>query len=416
MPSDLTTGALWQGKGYTWHARAGLNWVHGGFSVQLSPVWFQTQNRVFEEDPKDFDGIYLPSRLHEGSYSSWDWGDSRLQYEYSSLHVELSHANRWMGPAIWNPLLLGNHAPGFWHVSLSSRNPVPVPAGLASFSWFLGQIEPLKQRPSTPPGISRMINGWSVSYQPELLPGLEVGLQQVFYGDAGFPVMARGALPKTHESDREGMWSVFMNWSFPEVGLETYAEWGRQGERRSLYQVYLEPDVNRGYVMGLTKRLQAGKGLSVILNAEITQLENSSVSFFYQETQTWYQSPRFSDGYTHRGQVLGSGIGPGSSIHTARIYLKSRYGYAGFSMGRVVHHNDRLYNNAPRFERPAPPLATLRLFHEVEMRYGNYVVVYLPSGLELELTRYRSFTENRYNIRFNDVNNTHLRATLRYRI
>jgi hypothetical protein len=48
-------------------------------------------------------------------------------------------------------------------------------------------------------------------------------------------------------------------------------------------------------------------------------------------------------GYTHRGQVLGSGIGPGSNLQSLDISWTRGLKRIGFQLERYVHNNDLYY-------------------------------------------------------------------------
>src|SRR3546814_144110 len=60
---------------------------------------------------------------------------------------------------------------------------------------------------------------------------------------------------------------------------------------------------------------------------------------------TWYTHPVVRDGYTHRGQVLGAGIGPGSNVQTATVGWVRGLKRINFSLERYMHNEDFFYTD-----------------------------------------------------------------------
>lgn len=193
-------------------------------------------------------------------------------------------------------------------------------------------------------------------------------------------------------------------------------------------EIFIEPELNRGYVLGFIKRFHAGSSGRVILNGEITSLENSAVTAQFRDFNIWYTHPVIQQGFTHRGQVLGASIGPGSSTQNIRVTYVDRFGLAGISLGRIVHQNDRLFKNSEYYQFTLPrQWMTLRRIHEVEMYGGLHALVFLPLNFEMQLDVRYGLIENRHNqyIRTQEVDfediffdepNWNLHFTLRYRI
>ncbi|WKW12460.1 hypothetical protein Strain138_001753 [Pseudogemmatithrix spongiicola] len=57
----------------------------------------------------------------------------------------------------------------------------------------------------------------------------------------------------------------------------------------------------------------------------------------------FYQHHIVRQGYTQRGQVLGAGIGPGSSQVSLELARVAGWGRAGVTLQRTVYDNDRFY-------------------------------------------------------------------------
>lgn len=59
---------------------------------------------------------------------------------------------------------------------------------------------------------------------------------------------------------------------------------------------------------------------------------------------SWYQHSQVTHGYTHLGQLLGAGIGPGSNLQTLDISWVKSLKQIGLQLERYVHNNDFWYD------------------------------------------------------------------------
>jgi hypothetical protein len=149
----------------------------------------------------------------------------------------------------------------------------------------------------------------------------------------------------------------------------------------------------------------------------MTQLENSNISAMNRPRRTWYEDAHIPGGFTHRGQVLGAAIGPGSSAQTVGMGWYHSYGMVGGTVSRVVHNNDRLFNYRTFYEalQGENTWNTLRKLHQVGMVYGMELLLFLPYGAELQLGVERHVIENRYNVMNRDETNIRYELTIRFR-
>src|SRR5690606_22164627 len=101
-------------------------------------------------------------------------------------------------------------------------------------------------------------------------------------------------------------------------------------------------------VLGFRKLVPLGfsPGDYLELGAEATELSMNN-TYFSSRSQwvypTWYTHPVVRDGYTHRGQVLGAGIGPGSNVQTASIGWVRGLKRINFALERYMHNEDFFY-------------------------------------------------------------------------
>ena len=123
----------------------------------------------------------------------------------------------------------------------------------------------------------------------------------------------RGDPDPESQLERDQISVLFGRWVFAPHGLEIYGEWARF-EEPSSFKDFLEfPQHSSGYTAGF-QWVQASNPWTQRLRAqvEITNLEPSS-TFRHRSPFSSYASRVVPHGYTHKGQVLGSGIGPGAS-------------------------------------------------------------------------------------------------------
>ena len=112
----------------------------------------------------------------------------------------------------------------------------------------------------------------------------------------------------------------------------------------NLRDLFLEPEHSRAYVVGLNKifRLQNSKDKIIQINLELTQL-SISVASTIRPVESWYSHYQVKDGYTNRGQLMGSGLGPGGNMQSFDIRLIHNLNTFGFKMERIVNNNDFHY-------------------------------------------------------------------------
>ena len=140
FPFGFNDGPLWAGKGVTGFVSGGVAGRVGPLSLQLEPIVFDASNGRFPLMPSRnpanpfLNGsnpttIDLPQRFGNSSYGRFDLGESSVRVDAGPLVAELSTANQWWGPAVENPLLLGNNAAGFPHLLVGSAHPIGIGIG-----------------------------------------------------------------------------------------------------------------------------------------------------------------------------------------------------------------------------------------------------------------------------------------------
>jgi len=149
----------------------------------------------------------------------------------------------------------------------------------------------------------------------------------------------------------------------PKEKAEFYAEFGRNDHSQNFTDLMLEPEHARAYIIGGRKIFTTAKKTDVELMFELTQLENSSTAWLRPQ-EGWYTHYQVRHGYTHRGQVMGAGIGPGSNSQTLGISWIKGVKKLGFTLERVVRNNDFYYEAFASMQNPR--------FHWVDLSLNAY--------------------------------------------
>ncbi|WP_264563646.1 capsule assembly Wzi family protein [Flavobacterium sp. N3904] len=99
--------------------------------------------------------------------------------------------------------------------------------------------------------------------------------------------------------------------------FEFYAESGWNDHSQDLAYLFEYPEHPRAYLAGFSKifMLDKTKNKYLKVNFETTRLEQSA-DRVVRTAGAWYLHGIILQGYTHKGEVIGAGIGPGSNLQT----------------------------------------------------------------------------------------------------
>ena len=379
-PFGWNDGAMIPAKGYQGMLSAGVYTKVGPLSIQLQPELVFAQNSTFTTFPTSLDDniwksyyyvlnrIDAPERFAEGTYSKLLTGQSSVRFNYKRLSLGVSTESLWWGPGVRNSLVMSNNAPGFAHFTFNTTAPVETKIG--SFEWQVVSGL-LKGSDILPPDTARTfqgqrlyrpkldgdryLNGMVVTWNPKWTKGLHLGVGRAFYQyksnvtsdlNGYLPVVSALFKSKAKKEDafgRDQLISLFARMVLPESRAEFYFEYGRNDHAQNIRDFILEPEHARAYIIGVKKLFPTAKGREVELFGEVTHLQNPSTQSV-RPLEGWYTHYQVRHGYTHRGQILGAGIGPGGSSQTLGLnWLKGASKFGGV-IERVVHNNDFYYD------------------------------------------------------------------------
>ncbi len=385
-PFSLNDGAMIPSRGLATLTSAGVFAKIGPLSIQFRPEHVYAQNRAFDGFPAEHSSavwseywemnanIDLPEQFGDGPHSRFNLGQSSVRLNFGPASLGISNENLWWGPGTRNSLLMSNTAPGFKHLTLNSTRPIRTPIGSFEFQLVAGRIDSsgynLPVPDTTNPGYKGYykdrrhadwvyFNGVVATWQPRWVKGLFLGATrsfQVYREDMGtsinsyLPVIL--PLSKENEGNNEAedarsnqLASVFMRWFWQPARAEIYVEFGRDDHAWNFRDFFLEPEHSSAWLAGFRKLIPL-KGLEnqyIQVALELTHMENSRVGMMYRSSGPWYLHSQVKQGYTHQGQMLGAGIGPGSNLQTLDVAWVKGYKVLGLRFERFVHNNDFHY-------------------------------------------------------------------------
>lgn len=464
--SGQNDGALWQGRGLNSRLTLGAGWHHKYVDIVVRPEFLYSENIDFDLAPnppffpfpydlneyaEGLARIDTPQRFGDESFTSFHPGQSWIRLKGFGAAAGVSTANIWSGPALYNPLLLSNNAPGFFHAFLETDGPLHTPAGNFELQWFWGGLRESDWFDDDPTNNLRYTTGLIFSYNPRFAKGLHLGFSRLFYEnypDEGLSTQHLFRVFQSHSKERfstraeidvvnqstprgitadtaERFFTLFGRWVFPDDSAEVWFEWGRNDSSHDYRNLFTEGVHTRSYVIGLMKRFTLSNANWLVVDAEITQLENKEQPRGYNYP-VWYESALIPQGFTHFGQVIGAGIGPGSNSQKTRIQYIHRLGKLTFSLNRIVHQNDRYFRHQDHIARNQEPILRSHWghnnprppnewdLHNIEYRFSAGALLFVTDQLEFQFQTTKSFFQNRHNIYENDEQNINVNITMRY--
>ncbi|HEX8356989.1 MAG TPA: capsule assembly Wzi family protein, partial [Segetibacter sp.] len=312
-----------------------------------------------------------PERFGNSAFIKMFPGQSSIRINFKKLSVGASTENLWWGPGVRNSLLMSNNAPGFPHLTFNTSAPLCSPIGSFEGQLVSGILKKSGYLPADTtrtyngiqlfqpkPGGDRYLNGITINWQPKWTKGLYLGFSRVFYiFRSDVQPSFRGYLPiisqlfkgSTSEADREDeikrdqMLSFFFRLILPKESAEIYAEFGRNDHSGNTRDLLMEPEHSSAFLVGFRKLFQTNKNTHVELMGELTNLQKPS-TLLVRAQNSWYSHHQVRDGYTHKGQVIGAGIGSGGNSQTIGVHVIKGLSKTGLQVERVIHNNDFYYD------------------------------------------------------------------------
>uniref|UniRef100_UPI00404745ED capsule assembly Wzi family protein n=1 Tax=Algoriphagus sp. TaxID=1872435 RepID=UPI00404745ED len=345
----------------------------GPFSVQLQPEWIIAQNKNYTTGQSKAAGIEYSERFGQGTYSKSLLGQSSLRANWGAFSVGLSSENIWWGPGQYNSLLFSSNAFGFYHLTLNTRKPAKTFVGSFEGQILMGKLENFAPFERAGKEDWRYLNGITLSYQPKWIPGFYVGFSRVFQQYSSynnqtwayyFPIFEpfqkvnlidpnSGVFDSTEYDGRMQSQQLtgFSRLVIPKAKAEVYFEYGRRDHSVNWREFLLNPEHARAYILGFKKLISLPNKAFFQFNVEILQQQESiNILTRYGAAggQSW-ASHGIKQGFTHRGQMVGPGIGPSSNVQTLETSWVKGIKKIGVRWERLNRHQDmyvRMFNHS----------------------------------------------------------------------
>ncbi|WP_460538933.1 capsule assembly Wzi family protein [Echinicola sediminis] len=380
-PFGQNNGGMVPNRGLQILLSSGAYFEYGKFSLQFQPELILAQHKAYRGMPnevsqnwKDYyqylNRIDSPERFGEGSYSRVSLGNSSLRYTFDNgFSLGISNENLWWGPSKRNALIMSNNAPGFLHFTANTQKPIQTDIGSFEGQVIIGK---LKNSGFVPPNSEmvfgntplyvpkrdedwRYLSGMVISYQPKWIPGFFVGYSstsQMYHNDMKsfgdfLPIFnGRKRFHQTEDpviAQRHQQSAGFFRWFSSKGKFEFYGEYGSNGNSKPLREFIVNPDLYRAFTLGFLKYVPLKYDNQFVqVHLEMTQT-GQTVRKAIRESKTWYTHPHVRHGYTHLGQVMGYGHGPGSNSIFLEVSWINNMNRVGAQFERIANNNDAFY-------------------------------------------------------------------------
>lgn len=459
LPRGTNDGALWQGKGYNMAFTSGAIAEFGPLHIHFRPQAGLAQNLFYDLGPYDPPVINVGSEDYRGvasdyayrdfrgnidyvqrygdSTHSWvDWGESSVELRRWGMKVALSNKQVWTGPALHTALQFGYSAPGFRHLYLGTYRPLSSSIGSFEFAYIFGGTRKSDYFDADGEFRNRQsVNSLFLSYSPSFIPGLSAGVLRSFfhpypnnfseYHDQASKLyeafvrtgLGTKGLPDGYKPDNQ-VATVFLRWIIPGAGLEVYSEYGRNDHNVNLRDFRQQPNHARAYTLGMVKTIKLPENRLLALNMEINQLATPRASLTRGNGHLggWYTHSQQAFGLTNRGQIMGTGYGPGVNMQIAKADLYSKRGRVAVKAARIQYHNSRVDQFFHIIEDANASDVARWQVRNTELLAGLETTAFLPGGIELSAALEYSFIFNQHNLNGNDMSNLRMELILRKQI
>ncbi len=377
-PYYSNNGAIKPVKGISTLISAGGFVKYRFVSIQLKPELLLSQNGTYEGFADSH-----PDAIWRSRYLYWNRtdtpedfrsieggkilpGQSNITFSFlKGLGVGLSTENLWWGPGKRGALLMTNNAEGFPHLFLRSLSPMKTGIGVFEGQIIAGRLGGSGSPPPEPERRNRnsllyspKVDGWrylsaaTFTYQPKWVPGLAVGFTRSFQVYSTFARENNFYFPfftnllrendgQRDELDIDQLLSTHIRWYWKEAAAEFYFEFGRNDASIRLRDLLLVPQHSRAYIFGLSKIISLQKR-QLEINYEHVEM-SQTINYLINDASSWYLHSRVRHGYTHRGEVLGAGVGPGSDLDHLSANLYDKSSSYGIIIERLRHQSDFYY-------------------------------------------------------------------------
>ena len=401
-PYNRNNGSMIPNKGYQHIISPGIFLRFGPLTIQFQPEHHYSENKSFNGF---WDGHYpeiwakryrlwnhidMPEKFGNRRHNRTTLGQTSIRLNWKKLSLGVSKENIWWGPSIRNSIMMSNHAEGFKHITFNTIKPLKSLIGNFELQIITGRLE---NSGYTPPNTSytyagtqlyvpkinqngnpndwRYLQAYNISFSPKWIDGFSIGMIRwvQMYSDlvegkywwldgkpTFFPVFKNlfrnNDTFENYEAQTDQAAGIYFRWLWKKSKFEMYAEFHHNDSKQNLRDLILDSDHSRAATIGIQKIFDLNNR-NYLFNWEWTQMEQSA-SRLLRNAGSWYEHTYVYDGYTNKGEVLGSSIGPGSNSHYLSINRITSDEKIGIGFEIIDHDNDfyhEAFSNAQDYRR-----------------------------------------------------------------
>lgn len=314
----------------------------------------------------------LPLRPGDQPIAYIAGGESGLWYQTDAFALAVTTAIPDWGPGVGEGLVLGRSTGGLPRAELAAWR--AVGSGLVRARWFGGAAVESRFFDDDAENDLRSVAGLRVTYERA---DWSISVSRtVMDGRQGGPMRAalQPLLPTRSDSIIE-LLALDLLLARPEAGSYVWFEGVRQQPLRELRDLLLMPTEGLALRVGASQRIAQSAGAAWILGFEAVRLDQPPQRAG-RAPQDLYTSPTVVHGWTHRGQPLGAGLGPGSQRQMLSLDREGRRWDLGGFVERVRWNDDALYREFLAYQNR----------HDVTVQAGLRAGRVMRGGTRLDLS------------------------------
>ena len=362
-PYKRNNGSMLPNRGYQHIISPGIFFNIGPLSIKFKPEHHFGENKSFNGFSENhypeiwakryilWNQIDMPERFGEKSFNRLNLGQSSIRLNWKNYSLGFSNENIWWGPSFRNSIMMSNNSEGFNHITFNNIKPVKTFFGFLEWQFITGKLISSGFNPPNAdyefagtklfvPKINQMsetddwrfLQGFILSISPKWVDGLSFGLirwVQMYsalikgrytwmegspnYFPAFQNLFRKNDKYGDYEAQTNQAAGIFFKWHWKDSKAEFYVEFHHNDSKVNLRDLLLDSDHSRATTLGMQKIFNV-KQNKFLFNWEWTSMEQTG-SRLVRNAGSWYEHGFVRDGYTNKGEVLGSSIGPGSNSH-----------------------------------------------------------------------------------------------------
>jgi hypothetical protein len=306
-------------------------------------------------------------------------GESGLWFQTDGFALALTSALPDWGPGVGEGLVLGRSTGGLPRAELAAWR--PLAGGLFRARWFGGAAVESRFFDADTDNDLRSVAGLRLSFERA---DWTVGVSRtVMDGRGGGPMRAalQPLLPTRTDSLIE-LLAVDLLFARPDAGSLVWLEALRQQPLREARDLFLMPTEGLALRVGASQRIAESARARWMLGFEAVRLDQPAQRAG-RAPQDLYTSPAVAQGWTHRGQPLGSGLGPGGQRQMLSLDREGRRWAIGGFVERVRWNDDALYREFLAYQNRHDVTVQAGLRAGRATRDGGRLDLWLSAGQRL---------------------------------